>query len=58
MNINSLVTFAVKAGTNQVDDAKYRCKYGCCGYDHYGCKCCSYAGESQGLDTEAMAKKG
>ena len=50
----------MKAGTNQVDDAKYPCRFGCCGYyDRYGCsQCCRYAGESQGMDTEAMAKQG
>lgn len=62
-NIHHLIylTFAVEvaAGTNQVDDSKYPCRFGCCGYDGFhGCRCCSYAGESQGLDTEATTKEG
>ena len=61
-NIHYLITSAVEAATetNQVDDAKYPCRFGCCGYyDRYGCsQCCRYAGESQGMDTEAMAKQG
>eukprot|EP00261_Vitis_vinifera_P037667 XP_019078910.1 PREDICTED: glycine-rich protein [Vitis vinifera] len=39
---------------NSVDDAKYRCKYGCCGGSgRYGCmKCCSKPTDVHATETE------